>query len=395
MSFYRKTCGFTAMLFIVILLAACGSSSSPQAQTKPTPTLPPTPTPGPGQQILTTMAQKLNTARTLHGIFNVKITGLAFNGTVDSEIWNATPNKNRTVVLQSTVRQFSTGSVTVTDGKEIWQYDPVKNIVYKGPVSDATPTTGSTTTTPTTGSGDQSQLVLNIVRTVFTHSDATLVSSSAKIHGRDAYDVHVVSQGQTVPGAGAGQDNFSYSGEVYIDKAANLPLQVNLTIQGLGQVLLDIPTIVLNQPIPASIFTFVIPAGAKVLALQQANATPETGSLTLNQAQQQAGYHLLSIPTSQTSYVLGNVNALGAPGNQVYTLSYTTGSTSFTIAEGKPLANLPASSGQQVILRGTTGTLTTGSGATTLSWTEKGIGIGITGNGLTKDQILNIAKLLS
>src|SRR2546421_5126258 len=156
------------------------------------------------------MAQKVNPASTLHGIFNIKITGPAFNGTVNSEIWNATPNKNRTVVLQSTVRQFSTGSDTVTDGKEIWQYDPVKNIAYKGPVSDATPTT---TTTPTTGSGDQSQLVLNIVRTVFTHSDATLVSSSAKIHGRDAYDVHVVSQGQTA--TGTDQRNFSYSGEVY------------------------------------------------------------------------------------------------------------------------------------------------------------------------------------
>ncbi len=390
MSFYRKTCGITAMLFIVILLVACGGSGSPQAQTRPTPTVPLTPTPGTGQRLLATMAQKVNTASTLHGIFNVKITGPAFNGTVDSEIWNATPNKNRTIVLQSSVRQFSTGSVTVTDGKEVWQYDPIKNIVYRGTASDVTPTT---TATPTTGSGGQSQLVLNIVRTVFTHSDATLVSSSAKIHGRDAYDVHVVSQGQTT--TGTGPSNFSYSGEVYIDKAANLPLQINLTIQGLGQVLLDIPSIVLNQPIPASTFTFVIPTGAKVLSLQQANATPETGSLTLDQAQQQAGYRLLSIPTSQTSYVLGNVNALGAPGNQVYTLNYTTGSTSFTIAEGKPLANLPASSGQQVSLRGTSGTLTIGSGATTLSWTEKGIGIGITGNGLTKDQILNIAKLLS
>ena len=144
-------------------------------------------------------------------------------------------------------------------------------------------------------------------------------------------------------------------------------------LQGLGQVLLDIPMLALNQPIPGSTFTFVAPEGVKVLPLQQANATSSTGSLTLDQAQQrdrQAGFHLLSIPAAQTDYVLGNVNALGAPGNQIYTLSYTRGSSSFIIAQGKALANLPSSGGQQVSLRGTTGTLSKTNGATTLSWTE-------------------------
>jgi hypothetical protein len=94
-------------------------------------------------------------------------------------------------------------------------------------------------------------------------------------------------------------------------------------------------------------------------------------------------------------YVLNSVNALGAPGNQIYTLSYSKGGTSFTITEGRALANLPASDGQQVSLRGTTGTVTTSNGTTTLSWTEKGVGIGITGNGLASDQVISIAKLLA
>lgn len=387
MHFYRRMCGGFAMLFIMMLLAACGGSAAPQAQTKTTPTLPPTPTPGPGQQLLSMMAQKVNTASTLHGVFDVKITGPAFNGAVNSEIWNASPDKNRTVVLQSTIAQFPGGSITVSDGKEIWQYDPTKKVVYQGLVSDSTSANSQ--------QGGQSQLILNIVRTVFTKSDATVVSSSTQINGHDAYDVHVVSQGQSATGGGSGFGNFSYAGNVYIDKTTNLPVQVNLMIQGLGQVLLDIPMLALNQLIPASTFTFVAPAGVKVLPLRQANATPGTGSLTLAQAQQQAGYHLLSIPASQTDYVLGNVNALGAPGNQIYTLSYTRGSSSFTIAQGKALANLPSSGGQQVILRGTTGMLSKTNGAMTLSWTEKGVGITITGNGLSSDQLLSIATLLS
>jgi outer membrane lipoprotein-sorting protein len=392
MCFYRRIYAGVATLFIVMLLAACAGSNAPQAQTKSTPTLPPTPTAGPGQQLLNTMSQKLNTASTLHGVFNVKISGPAFNGTVNSEIWNVSPNKNRTLVLQSTVAQFPPGSVTISNGKEIWQYDPVKKVVYKGPVtSGAAPANG--------GQRDgQSQLILNIVRTVFTHSDATLVSSSVKIDGQDAYDLHVVSQGQAVTGSGnsgGGFGNFSYSGEMYIAKTMNLPLQMNLMIQGLGQVFMNIPMLALNQPVPESTFTFDVPAGVKVLPLQQANATPETGSLTLNQAQQQAGYHLLSISSSQTDYVLGNVNALGAPGNQIYTLSYTKGSSSFTIAEGKALANLPSTGSQQVSLRGTTGAVSATNGATTLSWTEKGVGITITGNGLSSVQLVSIAQLLS
>src|SRR6266702_3742529 len=389
MSRYRKTAGVITIIFTVLVCAvmvACGGS--PPAASKPTPT----PTPGPGTQLLRTTAQKLNTASSLHGLFNVTISGQTLNGMLNSEIWNVSPNKNRTLVRQSTISQFTNGSVTVTDGKQIWQYDPEKKVVYTGKV---TPETG----TPTPGSnsgigGGQSQFILNLVQSVFTRSDATLVSSSAKVHGRDAYDVHVVPQSQTASSRNGGTlGNFNYTGEVYIDKATSLPLQVNLNISGFGQVLLDIPMLVLNSPIPESTFTFVVPTGVKVLPLQE-NATPGTGSLTLAQAESQAGYHLLSIPSTQTDYQLQDVTALGSPGNQIYTLNYIKGSTSFTIAEGKALANLPTSGGQTVKLRGTTGTLTTNSGSTTLSWTEKGVGVTITGT-LSNDQIVAIANLLA
>ncbi len=117
-------------------------------------------------------------------------------------------------------------------------------------------------------------------------------------------------------------------------------------------------------------------------------------SLSLVQAQQQAGYHLLSIPGDQADYVLGGVNVLGAPGNQIYALNYMKGNLSFTIAQGKSLANLPGATGQQISLRGTIGTLSRDNSTTTLAWTEKGIGIHITGN-LSNDQIATIAQLLS
>ena len=386
MSFYQRVWGVSALSLLVLLLVACSGSTTPQAQ-KPAPT--PSPTQGQGQQLLTTMAQKLLNAKTLHGIFDVQISGTTFNGTVNSEIWNQSPNENRTVILQSTLSQFPQGEVTVSNGKQMWQYEPAKKVVYTGSAT----ATGTSATPSGTGTSDvngrQGQFILNIIQTVFTHSDATLVSSSTSVDGKNTDEVHVVPQGQTTG------VNFNYDGNVYIDKATDQPLKVDLNISGFGHVLLDLPMLTLNQPIPASTFTFVVPAGVKVLPLQQAESTPGSGSLTLAQAQQQAGYHLLSIPSTQSQYVLDGVNALGAPGSQIFTLSYTTGSMTFTIAEGKSLANLPTSGGQSISLRGTKGTLTTSNGSTTLSWTENGVGISITGNGLSSNQVESIAKLLS
>jgi len=272
--------------------------------------------------------------------------------------------------------------VTVSNGKQAWQYNPVKKVVYTGPVSENAGTTR-----------DENQFIMNIVQTVFTRSDATLVSSSANVNGHDAYDVHVTSRASGQPASpGAGSDNLTYDGNVYIDKTSTLPLRVKLTIQGFGEVTLDLPTLVLNQPVASSLFTFMPPPGVQVLPFPKTSTT-NTGSISLEQAQQQAGYHLLSIPASHSEYQLQGVDALGAPGNQIFTLNYVKGNTTFAISEGKSLANLPGS-GQQVSLRGTTATLSSSGSTMTLTWTEKGVGIQIAGN-LSENELVSIANLLS
>ena len=362
----------------MLLLAACGSSSATQTS------LPSTPTPAPaqGQEILTKAGQNLKTAKTLHAIFDIKTAGSVANGTVSTEVWSVSPDKSRTVVLQSTLRQFSTGSITVNNGKQVWQYDPVKKVVYTGQASN-------TTGTPVAGR-DQAQFFMNIVQTVFTHSNATLVSSSARVAGHNTYDIQVTSPA-TAQSSSTGSRSFNYNGDVFIDKASMLPLQVQLMIQGFGKVTLNLPMLVLDQPVDNSLFTFVPPAGVQVLPFPK-TTTSDTGTLSLEQAQLQAGYHLLSIPSSQSAYRLQGVDALGAPGNQIFTLNYAMGNSTFAISEGKSLANLPIS-GQQVSVRGTTATLSTSGNSTTLTWTEKGVGIQIAGN-VSKDELLTIANLL-
>jgi outer membrane lipoprotein-sorting protein len=327
----------------------------------------------------------LNGARTLHAIADISIVGPGLNGAIKSEIWSLAPDKNRTVVLQSNVGQFGSGTITVSDGKQIWQYNPQQKVVYNAQIS------ASATATPTTGNAasDQSQMIFNLVRSVFTHSNATLVSSSATINGHAVYDIAITSQAQS---SGSATNSITYSGDIFLDKTTRLPLRVTIHVQGLGQITLDLPMLTLNQQLDQSLFTFTPPPGIKVQPFP--TDTSATGALTLAQAQQQAGYHLLSIPASATTYKLLSVDALGAPGNQVYSLNYQTQSgIKFTIAQSKALANLPVS-GQHISLRGTTATVSTAGGTPSISWTEKSIGIQVVGP-LSASQLTAIANLLT
>lgn len=371
------------LLLLVLALAACDNGSS--TNTPPvTPVSTSSPVTDNGTQLLTQAGQKLNGARTLHALANISLAGPGTNGTVKSEIWNQAPDKNRSVVLQSTIAQFATGTLTVSDGKQIWQYNPQQKVAYHAQISAAssgTPTTGETV--------DQSQAIFTLVRSVFTHSNATLVSSSALINGHPVNDIAITSQAAS---SGSGTNNITYSGDIFLDKTSGLPLRVSMHVQGLGQITLDLPTLTLNQQLDQSLFTFTPPPGVKV----QPFPTDSTaaGNLTLAQAQQQAGYHLLSIPASNSAYKLLSIDALGAPGNQVYSLNYQTQSgIKFTLAQSKALANLPVS-GNSVKIRGTTATISTAGSAPSISWTEKGIGIQIVGQ-LSASQLTAIANLLS
>ncbi len=377
----------TLLCLLALFLVACGGSSQ-KAQSTPTAT--PSPAPQQGQQILTKTGAILNSARTLQGLFDLTFSGQTVNGTLNSQVWNAAPAKSRTEVRKSTLSQVASGTVTVTDGKKVWQYDPAKNVVYSGPASSAS---NNTSGVNGTGSG-QGQFALNLVRNVFTGSDGTLKSATDMVNGHAVYDIGVVPTANAASSGSGSSGSFSYTGDVYVDKGTQLPVRISLNIQGLGNILLDIPQLTFNQPVAASIFTFVVPAGAKELPLQQATQTAGGGLISLAQAQQQAGYHLLSIPGDEVDYALQGVNVLGASDNQIYTLHYMKGGTSFTIAQGKPLANLTGSGGRQISLRGTSALLTSQGGNNVLAWTEKGVGINMSGP-LSGDELVAIAKALT
>lgn len=379
---FQKTTGYILLAVCCLgLLAACGGSGNQQqAKSLATSTL----VARQGQQLLAQSAQLLDSARTLHGIFDTTISGQLVNGELDSEIWRMGQNESRTLALKSTLNQVAGGTLFVDNGKQVWQYNPAQKSVY----------VGSATTTGTGASGlsgdDAQALIFSAVQTIFTHSTATLVSSTGTIDGHPAYVLRVASQ----PGSfNSTTARLSYTGTVSIDRQTRLPVAMDLALAGLGQARITVPSLVLNQPLAASLFTFTPPPGTKVLPFPSTSASSPAGnSLTLAQAEQQAGYHLLSIPTTQTAYHLQSIDALGAPGNQIYALSYTFNDQSFTLSESKALANLPLS-GSSLHLRDTTAMFSTAGGTSTLSWTEKGVGIQMSGP-LSERQLVAIANLL-
>lgn len=222
--------GSAMFLFLQMLLAGCTQQTSPR-----------------GQQLLTQAKQALDTAKTTHGQFNLTIA----KGKANTEVWSEASSKSRMIVTQSSLSSFLTGAITVNDGKQVWAYHPDKKVVnispalYRPQDPNAESTTGGIVTP------------LDVIRPVFTANATDLASAPTTIDGHSVYDVHVVSP----PG------EESYVGEVYIDKTTGLPVQVNLNLQGDRRVILDIPMLTLNQPLPANTFVFTPPAGVKVIRL--------------------------------------------------------------------------------------------------------------------------------
>lgn len=382
MRFFLRNVACLLLTSLCLLLVACGGTSKVQVHSTPTPL----PTAGPGQQLLMQSSQLLGSAQTLHGIFDATISGQLLQGELDSEVWRMGSNKSRALVQKSTLSQFVTGLLEVDDGQQLWQYNPRTRVVYTGSASS------SISTTSRFGENQDSdvpQLILSLVQDIFEHSVATLVSQTETVNGHPVYMIHVSPQPQTGSSA---TDGLSYDGTVSLDRQTRLPLALDLTLQGLGLVHLAVVNLQLNTSLSADLFTFSPPPGVTVEPFPAGSTTSGSGSLSLQQAEQQAGYHLLSIPSAQTAYQLQSIDALGAPGNQIYTLTYTFRGQTFTLSEGKALANLPVS-GQSLSLRGTTGTLAVNGSTTTLSWTEKSVGIQISGP-LNKQQVLAVAGLL-
>lgn len=346
------------------------------------------------QPLLTAIAHKLDTAHTIHGSFTTSISSQFFNGTVNSELWKLSPQYSRSEIHQSTLAQEPEGTVTVSNGKQLWYYNPQTNIVYTGPISTSTTPSNGLNSVSGTGN-DLLPTLFSLVQGIFEQGQGTLKPGTSRINGHSALVIGVTATNT----AQNGNTPFStYSGNVYIDQQTHLPLSVELTIPNQGAFSMHINSLDLNAPLATSTFTFTPPAGASIQPLSAENSNTGNTSndqMTLAQAEKQTDYHLLSIPGDQGQYQLSGVTLLGTKGNRTYTLNYRKGNQQFMLAEGKPLADLPlASTGQRVQIQGQNGMLYSNQGTTTIAWTQQNIGLRLIGP-LSSSEEQSIANMLN
>jgi outer membrane lipoprotein-sorting protein len=369
----RKTSPFATLILLCLLLplcVACNTGSTDNTANSATQ----------ARQLLQHSEQELTTAHTLHAGLTIQIDGETYSGSLTGEIWREGTSKSRSLVERSTIAQFPAGEIIVSNGTQLWIYDAAQHTVYEGQAD------GNGSSAFGSSSSPANQLTLNLIDAIFQSSNASLVSAPATVNGHQALVIQVTS-GQP---AANGPD---YAGQIYLDRQSDLPLQLSLNLDGFAQVTLTLTDLELNRALPESLFSFTPPPGTRVNALSQASPTPATGTLTLAQAEQVAGYHLLSIPSTESNYQLEGVDVLTTANGAIFVLHYLMGGASFSIIEGRPLAQEPLPAGSTLTVRGTTATYATADDNPTLSWKEQGLGIRISGD-LDEQQAVAIATVL-
>jgi len=200
------------------------------------------------------------------------------------------------------------------------------------------------------------------------------------VQGHSTYKLQLVPNSKA-PAAAAGA-----TGYLWIDQSSFLPVQGSANGGSMGQGQVTARTLQLNIGVPASLFTFQVPAGAKVVQVQ--DLQPE--HLSLSTASSAAGFTVLVPASVPDGAKLVDVFKTG----HTIVLRYESSLGSFSIAEGAEAHSLPGTNGQPASVRGTTGTLfVRDSTHVLLTWKEKGLTFSISGV-LSREQAHQVAESL-
>ncbi len=321
--------------------------------------------------ILTRAVTNLQNAQDGHAILQIQGTSPDQSGSATVEVWakkvaaGSDNYKYRVQVNNSTLTKYQ-GAVAVSDGTTFWAYLPISNTVYTGPVSQM----------------DQSQHTpQELIQQLLDYTTPSLVSS-APVNGHSTYQLKLVPTDKA-PAAAAGA-----TGQVWIDQSSYLPWQANVNAGSTGQGQITAQVLELNIGVSDDRFQFQIPAGAKVVQLK--DLQPQ--HLTVNEAQTAAGFTLLNPSALPSGATL--VDVLKAGNAIVY--KYESPNGSFALEQrADAKGNLPATGGESVQVRGTTGTIYTSKDGShlLLTWVENGHRYSVSGS-ISRADALKLAESL-
>jgi outer membrane lipoprotein-sorting protein len=313
-----------------------------------------------------------------HAIVEFNIQVEAMDMEVVVELWEERPNKFRAEVLEAGEAEF-TGVVSVTDGEQAWLYHPGDNLVVTGALGEL-----ESEDIPV----NPQQLIQLMEEGIQWATD----KFDVELLGEEDLDGIATYKLEFTPKEGEESGlPIPVDGKVtlWVEKDRWIALQAHLDGGSLATGWIRVRSYEFNTGLDGTRFQFEIPEGAEVINIEDMEPVP----LTLDEAQQQTEFHLLTPAYVPNGVTLIDVFKVG----EALVLRYDHSTTSFTIVQGdlpQPMMQTPSGQTTEVSVRGQTATLIMdSSGNSFLNLTEDGVNIMIAGH-VTQDEIIQVAESL-
>jgi outer membrane lipoprotein-sorting protein len=348
----RWLIGFSLLAALSLLLSGC--------QNQPT-----------AEEIVARIKEVEASTEDAHGVLEISIQSQGMDAALVVEVWEKRPNKVRAEVLESSEAEY-VGAISVTDGDQIWMYDPAQNEVMVGEAR--------------MGELDNPREMIQRMEGVI---QLALDTSEAKLLGEE--DVAGVATYKLKLVPKEGEDTFlPLGGEaaLWVDQERWVVLQAHFSGDVFGAGQMRVRSFELNTGIADDRFQFEIPEGAQVVNIEDKQPT----SITLDEARDQADFSLLVPTYLPEGATLINVFAMDG----AFVLYYDHAATSFTVMQGASpeVGELPLGQETSVTMRGQEATLIAdGLGNSFLTWVEGEVVITIAGR-IGEDEIVQVAESL-
>ena len=352
----RLLAGLSLLAAAVLLLAGC--QQSPTAE-----------------EIVAKMQEVEASTEDVHAVVQFDVREGDKTESAVVEVWEKSPDKIRVEVLEADSSEVSAGAIAVSDGAQVWIYDPTENEVLTGDAGAIGPDDAPANPRDLVRSVDEG------LDWVQEHADAKLVGKE-DVAGVATYVLEFTPKEdveQPLPVTG--------SAKMWVDQKRWVALRAEFVVEGVAEGKMLVRSFELNTGIDDTRFQFEVPEGAQVIAIDQKKPT----HLTLDEAVAEADF--LLVP----SYVPEGVTLIDVFKLQEgYVFYYDHSETTFTVIQGPfPMGREIPGAKSEVTVRGQPATLIADEarGNALLTWEEDGITIAIAGR-IDKDEIVKVAESL-
>jgi outer membrane lipoprotein-sorting protein len=287
------------------------------------------------------------------------------------EVWEKKPNKFRSEVLEASDSE-DVGAVSVTDGQQVWVYNPGKNEVLVGEVGPDEPASFR----------EAIQSMEEAIQRVLDTSEASLAGEE-EVAGVATYKLELT------PKEGE-EEGLPGKLTLWVDKERWIVLQAHFSGAVAGEGWMHVRSLEFNTGLDDDLFQFQIPEGVEVVNMEDR----QPKHITLDEAQEQAEFTLLVPSYLPEGAALVDVLAV----DKAFIFRYDHSTTSFTVVQGLTSdreSPPPAAQTTEITVRGQTATLISDESGDNnfLTWTENEVNITIAGR-ISQDEMLKVAESL-